>query len=372
LLQNWLSPISAALLKRADATEPYQIGRQAVLFRDARKPPALTHTRVALIGLDAKAADAMRPHFYALSCPYEGFEIADLGNVRKNQTETIVPILQELLTARIVPILLGGSDLEQPLLQYHAYRQLNYLLNMGIITDRLPCSAVGNWQMQPQFWLNRLLSQPNTYLFNLSVLGFQSHFTDPKGIAFLEQKSYEYLRLGKIKNSLEDCEPLLRDADTIALNLAALKFADAPAACNASPNGLAAEEVCKIVRYAGLSDKLTSFGVYNYEPQHDHTTQTAQLIAQVVWYFIDGLYNRKQDYPIRPEHFKQYLVDVQGYDKPLVFLKSNRSERWWLQVPNPTAAQQRHQLFPCSYSDYQRATEGELSDRLLLAYYRFS
>ena len=29
--------------------------------------------------------------------------------------------------------------------------------------------------------------------------------------------------------------------------------------------------------------------------------QTAMLLAQMVWYFIDGFYNRKKDFPLTPK-----------------------------------------------------------------------
>ena len=42
-------------------------------------------------------------------------------------------------------------------------------------------------------------------------------------------------------------------------------------------------------RYAGISDKVTSFGIYEYNAKFDEKDQTAHLIAQMIWYFIEGL-----------------------------------------------------------------------------------
>jgi hypothetical protein len=243
---------------------------------------------------------------------------------------------------------------------------------MGVVSPRIPYSAESGWQIQPDFFLNRILAQPDHYLFNMSVLGFQAHFNDPKAIEYLDGRNYEHLRLGKIKQNSEECEPLLRDADTLALDLSVLKYTDAPATGNASPNGLDAPEICQVVRYAGLSDKLSSFGIYNYLAKADISTQTAQITAQIIWYFLDGVYNRKHDYPLQAAHFSQYLVAVNAEKKPLVFWKSKRSERWWLQIETVhNDKQKRHFLFPCSYRDYQQAIEGNLSDRILLAHHRF-
>ncbi len=32
-----------------------------------------------------------------------------------------------------------------------------------------------------------------------------------------------------------------------------------------SPNGFYGEEICQMARYAGMSTKLTSFGIYDYK-----------------------------------------------------------------------------------------------------------
>ena len=64
-----------------------------------------------------------------------------------------------------------------------------------------------------------------------------------------------------------------------------------------SPNGFYGEEICAISRYAGISDKVTSFGIYEYNSTYDANYQTAHLIAQMIWYFIEGVNFRAKDYP---------------------------------------------------------------------------
>ena len=71
------------------------------------------------------------------------------------------------------------------------------------------------------------------------------------------------------------------------LILSEISFADAPANEN-SPNGFSGEEACMLTRYAGMSNQLSSIGIYGYEPQADVNELTAKQIAQMLWYFIDG------------------------------------------------------------------------------------
>ena len=373
MLENWLKPVAAPLLAQAANLDSYQLGKNIALYSTADALPDLTNAQVALIGIDAKAADAMRQQLYRLSYPFADLRIIDLGNVRKNHSETIIPVLQELLQAHIIPVLLGGADGQLPYLQYRAYRQLSQLISAVFVSDRLGYSPENNWQTRPEYYLNRIVAQPDHYLFNTCTIAYQSHFANPKALDWHDIHHFEYLRLGKIKHTVEETEPLLRDADLVCIDIAALKQADAPACPLASPNGLAAEELCQIARYAGLSDKLSSFGIFHYDPARDRDTQTAQLIAQTIWYFLDGVAQRKHDYPLKAGNFNEYLVSLADSSHTLTFWKSIRSERWWLQVPVASSAQQaRHRLFPCSYTDYVLATQGELSARILLAYRRFA
>jgi formiminoglutamase len=182
------------------------------------------------------------------------------------------------------------------------------------------------------------------------------------------------IRLGKVKTAFSEIEPLLRDADMISFNLRALKSCDAPAVRNSSPSGFFSEEACQICRYAGLSDKLSSIGFYGYDSEFeiDRDKQTPKTLAQMIWYFIDGYYNRRNDFPVSMDGLMEYIVDFKGHDYQLTFWKSNKTGRWWIQVPVKTKKKlQRHQLIPCSYNDYLLASNEEIPERLINAFKRF-
>ena len=99
----------------------------------------------------------------------------------------------------------------------------------------------------------------------------------------------------------------------------------------------------------------------------DEDGTTAHLVAQMIWCFIDGYYSRKQDFPVgdRSQYFK-YTVALESKDHELVFYKSNKSDRWWMEVPYQTGQNskyERHHLVPCSYADYEMALRDEMPDR---------
>jgi formiminoglutamase len=153
----------------------------------------------------------------------------------------------------------------------------------------------------------------------------------------------------------------------MSFDISAIRQSDAPGNGNASPNGFYGEEACQITRYAGMSDKLSSFGIYEINPAFDNNKQTAHLAAQMIWYFVDGFYNRKKDYPIVDKaEYTKYRVSITNHEHEIVFYKSNKSDRWWMDVPYPLNHQikfERHHMVPCSYSDYQTACSDEMPDR---------
>ena len=160
---------------------------------------------------------------------------------------------------------------------------------------------------------------------------------------------------------------MVRNADILSVDIGAVRMAEAPGNANAGPNGFYGEEICQITRYAGLSDKMSSFGVFEYNPKLDRNSQTAQLIAQMVWYFIDGFYARKHDYPLENKNdFIKFTVTTQDFKDEIIFYKSKKSDRWWMEVPIRSKSKTkylRHHLVPCSYKDYQTALANHIPDR---------
>ena len=43
-----------------------------------------------------------------------------------------------------------------------------------------------------------------------------------------------------------------------------VRLSDNPSVIDGSPNGFYAEEICQIMRYAGISGRLKSLGIFNY------------------------------------------------------------------------------------------------------------
>ena len=161
----------------------------------------------------------------------------------------------------------------------------------------------------------------------------------------------------------------------ISFDMSAIRSSEAGGNANATPNGFYGEAACQICRYAGMNDKLSSIGFYEFNPAFDQNGQTAMLLAQMVWYFIDGYYNRKKEFPMLPKsQYITYRANLKDGSHELVFVKSKKSDRWWMQVPYPTglSKNERYHLVPCRYEDYLIANSGEMPDLWWRTYQKLS
>lgn len=366
MFHNWLHPIQLDEVIKGKL-EPFQLGSHITFYTPQIKD--LQDIQIAIIGLDAEAANLTRTYLYQLSNPFHDFKVLDLGNIRRQEVDFITPFLIELLDSNIFPVILGNEP-SLSMACFKALQQYQSLISLLIIDEKAPFSAKKT--KKTAHFFNEILHPKRTNLFHLGWIGCQSHFIDPAIFTFLDERYYEYIRLGKAKARMEELEPLIRNADMGYFHLSAFKGGDVTAQAQPTPSGFTVEEGCQITRYAGLSDKLKIFGIFGYEAQLDQTNHSAQAIAQLVWYFLDGFYNRKEDYPVSTEGLVEYIVELKEPDYPIVFWKSKRSSRWWMQVPVKSAKKyQEHRLIPCSYQDYIQASQGELPDRLIHAFKRF-
>lgn len=362
MLQNWLKPLPASLLKTADVLPDIHFGKNILLFRDHL--PDLKKVKAAVIGVGEKDANAVRECLYRTVFPFPKGAVADLGNLRKTEASLLIPVLNELLAGRVVPIILAGKD-DFARSQFLAYQDAKALINMVVVDERF------RFGYKNEVYTS-LLSPVHPLLFNFGLIGFQVHQTVTGALDFLIKNNFDTVRLGKSRAAIEETEPVLRDADLLAFHLGALKQSEAPGVEAATPSGYFTEEACQLCRYAGMSDKLTSFGIYGYNSTLDRDAQTAQTAAQMVWYFLEGFFSRKNDYPVSKTGLTEYIVEFRQLNYQLTFWKSTKSGRWWMQVPVATKKKhERHRLIPCSYQDYQLACREELPERLMLAMQRF-
>lgn len=319
---------------------------------------------IAILGWGfSKSYHQIRKALYQLSSNFKMGKIIDLGVVHHN----IIPLIElvdSLLKQNIFPIIIT-PDAQAIEAQLRAYEQQSEILNAVLFDSKIPYKFT-----QQDLLINKLITHHPHLLFHLTCIGSQSYLIDKKTVDFLEDKYFEVHRLGKIQTRLEEIEPMVRNVDLAAFSLASIRAADAPANSFRNPNGLLAAEACKIMRYTTMSDQLSSLCIHGFNLEIEDYGQTANMIAQLIWFAVEGFFSRIHEHPINKKKLRIYVVDNKTLDLPISFYKSNKSDRWWFEIPK--ALYPKHQLIPCAYSDYKTACEGELTERLLNAMNRLT
>jgi len=318
------------------------------------------------------APDIIRKAFYKLKSPSKSIEIIDMGNIEKGSSIkdtyfALRSILSELINEGIFTIILGGGQ-DLSFAQFNAYETLNKSVNFVSIDERLDLDAS---MPDNQKFLMDVFTKENNHLFNFTNIGHQSYYVHDDIVSSMEKMNFDCYRLGHFKNNIKETEIIMRDADMISFDFNAVKCSDAPARANASPNGFYSEDICQIARYAGISDKISSFGIYEMNPSLDINGQTAQLAGQIIWYILEGYYNRHFENPKKEnKEYLRFVVDLKSDEYNMVFWKSKKSGRWWMEVPFSSMKQnhERHHLVSCSYQDYQDACKGDIPNRWINAY----
>jgi len=315
--------------------------------------------------------DEIRKKLYNLKKGNGAYRIVDLGNLNAgiDLDETYVRISEVcriLLENNVMPLILGGThDLDYG--QYRGYEEMEKLISLLNIDAFLDLEDYKESAPASQHIHKILLHEPN-YLLSYTHLAHQLYLIDPTSVSILEKLYFEAFRVGQMRTNLSEMEPAIRNADLLSFDITAIRSSDAPGNANAQPFGLTGEEACQLCWYAGMNEKLSSAGFYEYNPTYDDVNKkTASVVATMIWYFIEGFYHRKNEHNFKSNDFLKYVVSMPVEPETLAFYKSKVTEKWWMEVAyhRPGARYTRNSIIPCSYSDYQTATKGEVPERYI-------
>jgi len=310
------------------------------------------------------APDEIRKELYKLYAPSK-VNIVDLGNLKpgKNVKDTyfaLADVVYECFKKETAVILIGGSkDLIVPVC--NAYEKGKKRFNLCVIDSVFNLSNNPDL-ISPENYLSHILNK-NKKLFSYTNIGFQTYYNSPEEINHIKT-NYEAVRLGIARTDLFGNEPFIRDADFVAVNAGSIKLSDAPGFFNPSVHGFYGEEVCQLAKYAGLSDNVSAFGLFEINPEFDNRNQTSGLGAQIIWHFIESFYKRKNEqYDIIIKKYKKYSVKVDNISDKLVFYKSSKTYRWWVEIPFHIKNNEKVYLLSCTEDDYIKAGNNEIPDR---------
>ena len=369
---DFLKPLDNEILQFVKEFSSQQLGSK-VVFHTVEDFPDLNKIKIAIIGVLENRGDInqeqevdlthIRKELYSLFPGNWNTSIADLGDILAGNSNedtyfALNKVISSLIKKKIIPIVIGGSqDLTYAL--YRAYDNLEQMVNLVSIDNKFDFGKESDAVSASSYLSKIIIEEPNN-LFNFSNIGYQTYYNSQEEIDLIDKLFFDGYRLGDISNNLALAEPVFRDADIVSIDVTSVKSSDSGNFTYFAPNGFNGKEICALARYAGISDKVSLFGVFN----HNSSKQESVLIGQIIWYFIEGYHYRSNEYPFgSKENYIKYIIPL---EEELIFYKSNRTDRWWIEIPFISSGNnklKKSTLLPCSYDEYLGACNQEIPER---------
>jgi formiminoglutamase len=366
---DFLEPINIYELSNDEGFKDTQLGRHIDVFEE--ELPDITNADIVIVGCGETrgtganynhtvSPNAIRAEFYSLYHWHKEVNVVDFGNVKTGASlqdtyAALKAVVSELIERKKKVVILGGSH-DLTLAQYGAYGSLGKIIEAAVVDSRIDLN-IDSVLPADNFLMELLCGSPN-YVKHYSHIGFQSYMVHPHMLETIDKLHFDCFRVGKVKENIEEMEPVLRNANMLSFDIAAIQNAHAPAN-RITPNGFTGEEACTLMQYAGLSNNISSIGLYGYIPKDDVHQLTAKQASHMLWYVMDGVYKSKQEAELdNANEFNEFhlaFADVQTS-----FLQSKRTGRWWMQLPDS-------KYIACSQSDYIIAASNDIPERWMRA-----
>ncbi len=375
---EFLTPVNSEVIERCADLRGGQIGRQLDFFEGIDLE--LSPYDIAIVGcrenrrsqdLDFSGArvESIKDIFYGLFAGDWSFKMIDLGCINPGEevedTYFAIRTLSEacLKSRTILIILGGGQDLNYPI--YRSFDATGAMVNFVNIDSKFDLGDI-DAPIDAGNFVGKMVSEQPYNLFNYSNIAFQTYYNSQEEIDLLESLFFDATRLGALDDGSRESEPVLRDADVVSVDMKVVEGSYL-AFAKAYPNGLNGKQICSLMRYAGISDKSKILSIFEFPLELNK--QSCHLLAQMVWYYIEGVSHRMDEHPPNIDvGFLKYTVPNEREE--LVFYKSLTSKRWWMELPFFTGHNNKLKQFTllaCDENDYLKALENELPERWIKA-----
>ncbi|MCH8533557.1 MAG: formimidoylglutamase [Flavobacteriaceae bacterium] len=379
---EFLQPIDAHFLEELKSNlNNKHLGNQIDFYQDLEPQEVdFNHYQIAILGVyEFRSSPSHSKDFSynsirkSLYCLYPGswsINMIDLGDIMPGNTPNDTGYLLQkiatfLLKNKVLLMVMGGGK-DLIYYQYKSFADVKYMVNFLSVSHEFDLGDADTELGKFNYLSHMVVKQPYN-LFNYVNLGYQTYYVHQDEIDLIDRLYFEAYRLGEVTQSLPKVEPLFRDADFVSFDLTSLKAASISDPNHFMVNGFSANELCVLARYAGISDKTSSFGLYELH-KFQQTPAFVSLIAQMFWYLIEGVALRfNEEHPQFNQNFTKFTVPID--EDNLVFLQSNLSGRWWMELPleNSNNKLKENSFLSCSEDDYLTACKLELPERWLKA-----
>jgi len=365
-LNDFLDPVNIPLLSNDEIYREGQIGKTISIYEDSF--PDLEDVDIIIMGCNetrgngnAKGSDngidAIRKEFYSLYLWHKNIRVSDIGNIRigaeLNDTYAALKTVAEEIQKHGKKIIILGGSQDLTLAQYDAFRSQSKIIEVTGVDAYIDLS-IDNPIKSSNFLMEILTGEPN-FIRHYNHIGFQSYYVHPHMLETMDKLRFDCYRLGKVKENIEEMEPVMRSSEMLSFDLSSLgatTFME-----GSSPNGFNGEEACTLLRYAGMSEKMQSVGIYGYDQEHDPYNTLAKQVSQMLWYYIDGIYFGRLEADINDKQmFNECHIAFGNIDTS--FIQSLKTGRWWMRMPDD-------KYIPCSQADFNQAGNNEIPERWL-------
>jgi len=383
MILDFLIPVADSVIAHAKLQDKQSLGNSISFYKEGGEFPEIEKGALVLIGVLENRNDInylggqlsfneTRKAFCELFPGNWSMPIVDIGDIHSGETVTDTYFALKKVVAAVVklgaiPIVLGGShDLTYAM--YRAYDDLDQMVSLVCVDGKFDLKDPTEGIKNNNYMNSVVVEEPNN-LINFSNIGFQTYYNSQEEIDLLEKLYFETYRLGEITNDLSLVEPITRDADIVSFDITSIQASEiAKDSGYRSPNGFNGKEACTIARYAGVSNTVSSFGLFELNTKL--SASGVMLTAQMVWYFIEGVHCRIIEPSLNSESgYKKYIVPSQDYD--LVFYESLVSKRWWVKLPDnefESNKTKKHSLLSCTQEDYLIACDQQIPKRIYKAF----
>ena len=377
---DFLVPIEDKVLAHIELLPSQALGKSIHKHTVRDGLPVLAIASVAIVGVresrnafekkvEALDVSAIRIQLYKLMMGNWNGTIVDMGDIEEGETVedtyfVVKEIVAGLLEENVIPIIIGATqDITYP--AYRAFDGIKDMVNLVAVDSRFDF-GMDDELISSNSYMSKIITDKPNNLFNFSNIGYQSYYNAQEEIDLMERLFFDAYRLGDLISDISLAEPVLRNAHMVSLDARSIKASEVGYSNNFSPNGFTGREICTIARYAGISDNVRVFGIYEME----NSVQSCQLMAQIIWYFIEGFNFRTTESPyINKNDFTKYTVPTET--EQLIYYKSHFTERWWVEVPSVLTSNTKTEspsLLPCTEKDYFDACDQKIPERWFKAY----
>ena len=303
--------------------------------------------QIALIGLELQSYTRFQSKFYQLDFDWiHDLNVLDIGVLTESEPFQIVQTTLDLIESNIVPVIIGST-------QAHI-SELITIQDKILDPYRLALIEKNATAVSGLLNTSDLVALKDIYL-----IGHQRQYGH-----YLDCEELTAISIGDFRSQSSFTEPALRSTDFVAIHLDAVKYSDSPASFSPCAAGFTAEEMFQLSKMIGNGDRLRALFIHEWNDTLPSADITVDLVANMVWYFLEGYALKIIDNLNSKSKLKHFVVQSDRYQFNLNFFKSELSGKWWIEEVHPSGGATKR-MIPCTYDEYKYTVQNELPDRLI-------